>query len=97
MVNSGLPSGFFFLIFRFTDLDSCCVSGSGEDEKVEGVIVMMYECPVDALKQEGNTALHVLGAIVISINVGIATISSTCEQRIIRLTVNYTVVQKYEE
>ena len=40
---------------------------------------MMYECTVDALKLEGNTALHVLRAIVISINVGIATISSTCE------------------
>lgn len=58
---------------------------------------MMYECTVDALKLEGNTALHVFGTIVISINVGIATISSTYEQRIIRLIVNYTVVQKCEE
>ena len=58
---------------------------------------MMYKCPVDALKLEGNTTLHVFGAIVISINVGIATISSTYEQRIIRLTINYTVVQKCEE
>lgn len=62
-----------------TDLHSCCVSGSREDQKVEGVVVMMYEGTMDTLELESNTTLHVFWTIVIAINIGIATISSTWE------------------
>ena len=40
---------------------------------------MMYEGTMDTLELESNTTLHVFGTIVIAINIGIATISSTWE------------------
>ena len=52
---------------------------------------MMYKGSVDTLKLESNTTLHVIRAIVIAVDVGIATISSTCEQETM-LIVAHTVL-----
>lgn len=63
----------------YTDLHNCCVSRGGKDQKIKCVVVMMYEGSVDALKLKSNATLHMLWTVVIAIDIGVATISSTCE------------------